>query len=180
MKLFIKLIISVVIIIAITVGLLFTPQGKEEFAKLLTSSGGISTMIEKEMLSNINKAIDLSLPVTVQGYNTKIGDFITDDTLILPFRDDCPPCDELINKMASQDNIRFMVLGFNDSPFPKSDVVTNRLMTFATTNLQPENFYMDSMLSPILFHIDSSGVIKKKYIGLDEKNFSTIVSAFKG
>lgn len=179
MKLYIKVIISIAIVVLVVAGLLLTPQGKKAVGQLLLKSGGFSALIEKEKLNNINKKIDLTLPVTVQGYDTKIGNFITTDTLILSVNKNCPACEQIMKKMASLNDVPFIVLGFNNAVIPEIGLVENKLMILATTSLQPEKFYMDSIISPVVFHVSSLGVIKKKHIKLDDKKITEITSEIK-
>lgn len=180
MKLYIKVIISIAIVVLVVAGLLLTPQGKKVVGQLLFKSGGFAALIEKEKLNNINKKIDLTLPVTVQGYETKIGNFVTTNTLILSVNKNCPPCEQVMKKMANLNDVPFIALGFNNAVFPDIGPIKNKLMILATTSLQPEKFYMDSMISPVVFHVDSLGVIKKKHIKLDDKKILEITSEIKG
>ncbi|NRA59858.1 MAG: hypothetical protein HRU25_02895 [Psychrobium sp.] len=180
MNLLLKITLTSAVIITLGAGLMFTPQGQQLASKLLVNTVDIGAIVEKEKLINLNKQIDLSLPVDVQGYAATLGDFIDNDTLILPFREDCPPCDELISKMSEQSNVRFMVLAFNNTPFPTIEKINNQSMTMATTNLMADRFYMDSMLSPVLYHVNGNGIIKEKYVGLDDETFPGIIAKFKG
>ena len=179
MKLYIKVIIGVVIVSSVAAVLISTPPGKKVLGQLLFSSGGFSALIEKEKKYNINKKIDLTLPVNVDGYDTKLGNFMAGDTLILAVTKSCPPCEGVIKQVADQNDFPFIALSFNNAVLPVLENVKNKSMVLATTSLQPENFYMDANLSPVIFHVDSLGVIKKKYIGLNEERILQIASEIK-
>lgn len=156
-----------------------TEQGKILLGKLASSTMDIQSMMEKEKVKHINEVIALNSPVYVDGYQLTLADLLAQDILVLPY---CKSsvCDDLIRQVSAQSNTRFIVLGFSGDQPTAPLHTTNDELIFATTPLDQASLKMDSLLSPVIYHLNVEGRIVNKEVGFNPQDFPRLLQGFRG
>jgi hypothetical protein len=179
-----KTLFKVMILILSVVMVLFagyqTEQGKTLLAQVMSSTFDIKSMIEKEKTKDINAVIDISTAIQVDGYGVTIADLLQKNVLILPYREGCAPCDQLIQRVAATSNVRFVVLGFSNFQPQAPKDISNEAMIFASTPLEANKLKMDSYISPVIYHVSTEGRIIEKFVGADLKTLPALLQKFRG
>jgi hypothetical protein len=179
-----KTLFKVMILILSVVLVLFagyqTEQGKVLLAKVMSSTFDIKAMIEKEKVRNINEVIDINTAIEVDGYGVTIADLLQKNVLILPYREGCAPCDQLIQRVAATNNVRFVVLGFSNYQPQPPQGISNEAMIFASTPQEATYLKMDAPISPVIYHVNTEGRILEKFVGGDLKTLPALLQKFRG
>ncbi|ROQ21977.1 hypothetical protein [Gallaecimonas pentaromativorans] len=157
-----------------------TEPGRYTLDLFFNNNASFLSLAEKEKQHNLNMKIDLSTKVVVQGKNARLGDFINRDTLILPYVENCPSCDELVHYLGQQRDVPFLVIAFDDEKAPAMADASNRNMVVLSTAAKPSVLYMDAILSPVLYEVDGDGVIKAKYPGFSADKVADLVNRLRG
>lgn len=180
MKILIK-VTSVMVVVAVTMFFFIqSDTGKGVLGELVTANTDLESMIEKEKTRNIEATLNTELSLNLDGQSIAFADVLYKNMLVLPYKEDCPPCDAIVKKASQSEGVRFMVLSFEASEAYPLTAYSNQEFISASTEYTASRFYMDSMLSPVLYHITSNGRIAEKFVGLNEQTLTEILHKFKG
>lgn len=140
----------------------------------------IEELLETEKVRNVNKVIDLSLPITIDQQSTTFANAMLSDTLVLPYRDDCTPCLALVDLASQHPEIPFLVIDFGRREHHQQLANRYPKLRYIRSSSDAAQFHMDSLLAPILYRINNQGRITEKFVGFDADVFVDAFEDFNG